>query len=107
MNHKSKSPTRRLGPFAGVPRDAVKPAGFKCPFCRRKVEKFAVLPPAMVVRMMFYACRCGTVTCWEDEKQPRDSEHWGFNVEFLKSVGADVVMFNGDKPLDPSFSGIN
>jgi hypothetical protein len=56
--------------------------------------------------MIFYSCRCGTVAVWEDEAQPQDSAHWALNIGLLKT-GAELAIFNGDKPTRPSFSGIN
>jgi hypothetical protein len=56
--------------------------------------------------MMFYACRCGTIVVWEDERQPT-RKVWDNNIEFLKEAGGDVLIFNGDKPIPPGFQGVN
>jgi hypothetical protein len=98
---------RPFGPFTNIPCDDIKTAGFHCPKCRKPVEKFAMMLPAMVPRMIFYSCRCGTVTVWEDESQPENSEIWSWNVDLLRKHKVHLVMFNGDKPLSPGFAGQN
>jgi hypothetical protein len=101
------SEKRSFGPFADVPAEDVKRTGFICHGCRRSVERLAKALPMMVPRMMFYACICGTVAVWEDERQPCGSRHWRMNIELLKRSGAGLLIFNGRRPLKPDFSGIN
>jgi hypothetical protein len=100
---------RKFGPFL-IPADAhdqIKPAGFACFDCHHPVERLAMVVPAMVPRMVFYVCKCGTVQVWEDEKQPSGSVHWRENMELLRSANVELLAFNGNKPLQTNFSGSN
>jgi hypothetical protein len=63
-------PVRRFGPFLNIPVVEVRLAGWQCQRCRKQVERFAQVLPGMVPRMIFHACKCGTVVVWEDESQP-------------------------------------
>lgn len=56
--------------------------------------------------MMFYACKCGTVTVWEDERQP-SQKTWTNTIQLLKDAGVEVVVFNGSKVTPPGFQGVN
>jgi hypothetical protein len=73
---------------------------------RKPVRRFGQVVPELSPRMMFYACRCGTIVVWEDERQPT-RKVWDNNIEFLKEAGGDVLIFNGDKPIPPGFQGVN
>src|ERR1700738_3924427 len=97
---------RRFGPFLDVSAEDIKSAGFICYGCRRPVEKLAKALPLMVPRLIFYACQCGTIVVWEDETKPRGSRHWRMNTKLLKSAGVQMIIFNGNRPLAPAFSGI-
>jgi hypothetical protein len=101
------SEKRPFGPFVDVPAADIRDVGFICYGCRNPVERLAKVLPAMVPRMIFYACACGCVVTWEDENQPKDSRIWRLNIELLKSTGTKVVFFNGNRPLAPDFSGTN
>jgi hypothetical protein len=48
-----------------------------------------------------------TVVCWEDEQQPGTARIWWHSVKLLKAARIKVMIFNGDKPLAPDFSGRN
>jgi hypothetical protein len=98
---------QRFGPFENVPAELIHPAGFNCRKCKRVVRRAGVVCPGVIPRIMFYSCKCGTIAVWEDERQPRDAQHWAQNIELLKKAGVDLVIFNGNKPTPPSFSGIN
>ena len=98
---------RPFGPFVNIPVADIRGAGFICYGCRRPVEKLAKALPMMVPRLIFYACSCGTIICWEDERQPRGSRHWRMNTKLMRASGARVVIFNGNRPLAPDFSGTN
>jgi hypothetical protein len=56
--------------------------------------------------MVFHGCACGTVVTWEDERQPHRRD-WRHLVKLLRKSGANVVIFNGNKPLKENFSGRN
>jgi hypothetical protein len=101
-------PKQNFGPFLIPASHAldIKPSGFVCPDCKEPVRKLAKVLPAMVPRGVFYNCKCGTVFVWEDEAQPRSSKHWRSNMKLLRQTGSDLVVFNGNKPLKPSFSGL-
>ena len=67
---KTKSQGKRLelfGPFL-VPAEDIRFAGWPCPRCRRPVRYIGKVLPGLAPRMMFHACKCGTVTTWEDDK---------------------------------------
>jgi hypothetical protein len=100
------SATRAFGPFLNVPGELIKNAGFSCRTCHRPVERFAQAVPYVVPRMVFHACRCGTVVTWEDENQPR-RKYWRQLVRLFQKSEANVLMFNGNRPLEESFSGLN
>ena len=88
-----------------VPAEKIKPAGFNCPECRKGVEKLVVPMPSVFI-LHLYACRCGAVVVWADESQPC-RKTWKRNLRLLKSAGAEVLMFNGNRPLSPAVMGIN
>ena len=100
------STARSFGPFVEVPSELIKSAGFGCRVCHKPVERFAQATPYGVPRMIFHACRCGTVVTWEDENQVRRKD-WRSLVRLLQKAGAKVLMFNGNKPLSKGFSGLN
>jgi len=99
-------PTRDFGPFTGVGIDEVEPAGFRCQHCGTDVERARKVVPGGVPRMCFFACPCGCVVVWEDERQPTQ-RRWWHAIKLLKRSGAKVAIFNGDKTLPPDFSGLN
>jgi hypothetical protein len=100
------SDLRAFGPFVGIPDELIKSAGFSCGLCHKPVERFAATVPGGVLRMIFHACRCGTVVTWEDETQVRCKD-WRPLVRLLQKSGAKAVMFDGNKPLSEGFSGLN
>jgi hypothetical protein len=98
----------RFGPFTNVPQELIHPVGFDCSQCGGTVRRFGVVMPHLIPRLVFYSCRCGTISVWEDEAQPHGSQHWALNIELLKKSGASLVIFNGNKSRPPpSFAGIN
>ena len=101
------SETRPFGPFTNVPSEDVKSAGFICYECRHLVERLHKAFPSQVVRMFFFVCQCGVVATWEDEAQPTNSRIWKLNVRLMKSAGVQFLIFNGNRPLFPNFSGTN
>ena len=101
------SEKRPFGPFIDVPVEDIKPAGFMCWTCRQAVERLTKAFPSQVVRMFFYACSCGTIICWEDERQPRGSRHWRLNIKLMRASRTKVLIFNGNRPLSADFSGTN
>jgi hypothetical protein len=104
--NRAEEKTEHFGPFLNVPSAAIRRAGFKCDSCRRPVRVFRHPLPMLVPRMVFYACRCGTIVVWEDERQPTQG-NWRMNVELLRRSGAGVLIFNGAKETPPGFTGIN
>jgi hypothetical protein len=114
MNDTNETPTkstpaatRPFGPFAEIPNEEITLAGFRCPFCKTPVERYAKTIPEMVPRVLFYACQCFTVVCWEDESKPTGARVWRHVNELAKATGAEVLLFNGNRPLSPDFMGIN
>jgi len=109
MNNPSTPATQveRFGPLENVATDSIHPVGFSCRKCKHAVRRTGVVCPGVVPRMMFYACECGTVVVWEDERQPKDAHHRAQNIKLLGKAGVDVLIFNGNKRTPPSFSGIN
>jgi hypothetical protein len=99
--------TRPFGPFAEIPIDQITLAGFRCPFCKHPVERYAKTIPNMVPRVLFFACRCFAAVCWEDESKPTGARVWRLVNDLAKETGARVLMFNGNRPLSPDFMGIN
>jgi hypothetical protein len=77
--------TRRFGPFVNVPCEGVQLAGWRCQRCRKQVERFAQAIPGMVPRMIFCACKWGTIVVWEDESQPC-SASWPLATRLMKSA---------------------
>jgi hypothetical protein len=100
------SDLRSFGPFVEIPCELIKNAGFSCRTCRRPVERFAQAIPYGVPRMVFHACGCGCVVVWEDEIAIKH-RHWRSMVALLQRSGAEVLMINGNNPLEESFSGVN
>jgi hypothetical protein len=98
--------TVSFGPFCNVESNRITFAGWPCSRCRKPVRKMAVAAPNVAPRMIFYACPCVTVCCWQDERQP-NAKIWPSNVGLALSTGSKVVVFNGDKPTPPDFQGIN
>jgi hypothetical protein len=95
-----------FGPFREIPSDQIRFAGWPCPRCRKPVRKFGQVIPMLVPRMMFYGCRCVTVSVWEDEFQC-GPKTWPRNVALAKRTGAGLLIFNGGRDTPPGFSGIN
>jgi hypothetical protein len=46
-------PVRKFGPFLSIPCSDIWLAGWRCQQCRRQVEVFAIVVPALVPRMIF------------------------------------------------------
>jgi hypothetical protein len=95
-----------FGPFQSIPSAEIRFAGWPCKRCRRPVRKFGAVVPLLIPRMMFFACKCGTVAAWEDERQP-SQKTWTNSVQLLKDSGVAVVVFNGGKDTPPEFQGLN
>lgn len=87
MNNPPTSQCERFGPFENVPTDSIHSVGFSCRKCKRAVRRSGVVYPGMIPRIMFYACECGTIVVWEDERQPKDAQHWAQNIKLLKKAG--------------------
>jgi hypothetical protein len=99
--------TQKFGPFL-IPADyPILQAGWRCSRCREQVRKLFRRIPYLVPRAVLYSCKCGTVVVWEDEQQPKDTEHWSWNVELLRARSTEVAIFNGNKPTPPGFGGMN
>jgi hypothetical protein len=97
-----------FGPFANVPVDLIRSAGFDCPVCKTPVRRFGVVVPHLLPRALIYNCGCGkSIVCWEDELQPSCVEHWRENVELARQVNVEVVVFNGGKETPPDFQSVN
>jgi hypothetical protein len=99
-------PTRSFEPFLEVPVAEISAAGFACQGCRQAVEVIRKSFPYSVVRMCIYACQCGAVAVFEDERQP-NRQSWRATMRLLKKTGAKLAIFNGNKELRPNFSGLN
>jgi hypothetical protein len=99
--------TRLFGPFIEVPSHLVRKVGFTCPTCRNPLERLAQVVPYLVPRVVLTACDCGCVVTWEDEHQVKSRRGWQELVGFMKRTGMDVIIFNGNRPTPPGFSGIN
>jgi hypothetical protein len=104
--NRAERKTEHFGPFLNVPSAAIGRAGFRCDSCRKPVRLFRQAVPTLVPRMVFYACRCGTIVVWEDERQPTQAI-WPMLFELLRRSGAGVLIFNGAKETPPGFTGIN
>ena len=91
-----------------VPRELVKTAGFNCRICGEQVTVIRQgFPEVLVPRVCAYTCGCDvTVIVWEDERQPT-RRTWPITMKLASRTGAGVIIFNGDKPTPPGFSGIN
>jgi hypothetical protein len=98
--------TRTFGPFQNVPAEQIRSTGFVCGHCKRPVEMLAQSTPNLAPRMIFRACRCGTVVVWEDETQATEKTWW-HSVKLMRKARVNVVMFNGAKPTTPEFQGVN
>jgi len=70
------------------------------------VRKLAVAVPYLAPRLHFHACKCATLVTWEDERQPTQ-ELWSGSVELARQAGAELVIFNGNRPTPVGFQGIN
>jgi hypothetical protein len=99
--------TERFGPFLNVPSADIQRSGFDCHGCGKPVRRLRKVVPFLVARIVFYSCQCGTVVVWEDERQPKDAQHWAQNIRLLKKAHVEVIVFNGNKETPPGFSGIN
>jgi hypothetical protein len=86
-------PTQIFGPFLIPDNHPVVEAGWNCERCREPVKKLFKEIPYLLARCVLYTCPCGTVACWEDEKQPRDAKHWRRNIKLLRSRGAQVAIY--------------
>jgi hypothetical protein len=102
-----KPKSKPFGPFVDIPSSDIHPAGFRCYLCSRPVRVLRHVMPYGVIRMCFYSCRCGpSIIVWEDEKQPT-AQIWPKNIELARKTKADMVIFNGERPLSEDFQGIN
>jgi hypothetical protein len=91
-----------------VPPDLIKKAGFSCRSCCKQVTVVRQgFPHVVAPRLCAYTCPCGpTVVVWEDERQPT-RRSWSITLKLARKSGAEVLIFNGNKPTPPGFSGIN
>ena len=91
-----------------VPPELIKRAGFDCKACGEHVRVVRQgFPHAVVARMCAFTCGCGpTVMVWEDERQPT-RKTWLLNMKLARRTRTEVLIFNGNKPTPPSFSGLN
>ena len=100
---------REFGPFL-IPLDYPFPiakAGWVCRDCNKPVEKLIVCIPGGILRAHFYRCHCVCVGVWADEQQPHGASHWQMNVRLAQKTGAELLVFNGNKPLPPDFQGFS
>jgi hypothetical protein len=95
-----------FGPFRNVDAESIKPAGWGCRHCRKPVRFISVVVPHLVERLNFHSCKCATICTWEAEQQPT-AERWSRHVKLARKAGADLVIFNGNKPTPPEFPGLN
>jgi hypothetical protein len=102
----AEAPQKPFGPFL-IPQDhPILDAGWRCRDCRQPVKKL-VKPMLGLYIMHFYACRCGCVAVWADEKQPCGAKHWRQNMRLARRTRAEIMIFNGNKPLPPGWQGLN
>src|SRR5258708_1925709 len=105
MNVESE-PVERFGPFLAIASRQIHHAGWSCRHCRQPVRRFATAVPDLFPRILFFACRCGCVATFEDERRPT-KKTWPDCVRLLKNSGAGMVVFNGGKDIPPGFQGLN
>jgi hypothetical protein len=56
--------------------------------------------------MMLFACKCGTIAAFEDERQACQKT-WPDCLQLLKDAGVALVVFNGGKDTPKGFHGVN
>ena len=100
-------PEKKFGPFLIPENHPVYEAGWRCLDCGEQVLKLVKPMPIGIYVIHFYACRCGCVCVWADEQQPSGPKHWRHNMRLARKAKAEVLMFNGNKPLPPGFQGFN
>jgi hypothetical protein len=95
------------GAFLVAP-ELIKKAGFNCRTCGEQVTvvRQAFLD-VIVPRLCAFTCACGpTVVVWEDERQPT-RRTWSMTMKLARRTGAELLIFNGNKPMPPGFQGLN
>ena len=95
------------GAFLVAP-ELIKGAGFTCKVCGEPVKVVRQGWPHIIApRMCAYTCACGvTIMTWEDERQPT-RRSWSLTLKLARRTGAEVLIFNGNKPTPPGFGGVN
>jgi hypothetical protein len=88
--------------------ELIRRAGFDCGACGEQVKVIRQgFPHVIAPRLCAFTCGCrATVIVWEDEQQPT-RRTWSMNMELARRTGAEVLIFNGNKPTPPGFSGLN
>jgi hypothetical protein len=91
-----------------VPPELIERAGFACRSCGAHVKVVRQgFPQLIAPRMCAFACACGpTVVVFEDERQPT-RRSWSLTMKLARRTGAEVLIFNGNKPIPPGFAGCN
>jgi hypothetical protein len=105
MNTKAE-PSETFGPFTNVRSAEIFFCHWACTRCRRPVRRFATVVPDLVPRILFFACKCGCVATFEDERRPTKKTLPNC-VRLLRESGAGMLVFNGDKPTPAGFQGVN
>jgi hypothetical protein len=102
-----KTETVLHGAFLVAP-ELIKKAGFNCRICGEQVTVIRQgFPQVIASRLCAFTCDCGpTVVVWEDERQPT-RRAWVWTMKLARRTGAEVLIFNGNKPVPPGFSGLN
>jgi hypothetical protein len=95
------------GVFLVAP-ELIKKAGFGCKTCGAQVTVVRQgFPQIVAPRLCAFTCGCGaTVMVWEDERQP-SRRSWSLAMKLARRTRAELLIFNGNKPTPPEFSGIN
>jgi hypothetical protein len=99
-------PSEDFGPFLAIGSQLIQPAGWKCQSCRKPVRYLKQVVPVLIPRLIVYACNCGAMVCWEDERQA-SRKNWPLIIELLNKTGAKIAICNSGKDTPPSFQGIN
>src|SRR5258708_1436175 len=84
-----------FGPFADVPAEAARPAGFDCPSCRKPVRKWVMRYfPELGDFMLIFACRCISAGRWQLENPPQSAQHWFRIVRLARKNRSDFVSIS-------------
>jgi hypothetical protein len=95
------------GAFLVAP-ELIKRAGFDCRTCGEQVTVVRQgFPDVIVPRLCAFTCDCGvTVVVWEDERQPT-RQTWSMTLKLARRTGAELLIFDGNKPSPLGFMGLN